>query len=132
MRLIWSSIVAEIYKLWFAKGVYVFPQFLRGAQSPPLVFSIAREAVAWQDGYTRALWRNAPFVVVRKLPWRRTVTFSRERVLSEVELCERSWTIAFHARFLLARRVGCFPPCISSWIASTNFVPAQLYRRSVN
>lgn len=82
--------------------------------------------------YIRALWRNAPFVVVRKLPRRRTVTFSRERVLSEVESCERSWTIAFHARFLLARRVGRFPPCVSSWIASTNFTRAQLRRRIVN
>ncbi|TGZ52889.1 hypothetical protein DBV15_11559 [Temnothorax longispinosus] len=70
--------------------------------------------------YIRALWRNAPFVVVRKLPRRRTVTFSRERVLSEVESCERSWTIAFHARFLLARRVGCFPSRVSLWIASIN------------
>lgn len=105
-------------------------------------FSAARSLLHWcfpsrerrwpGTGWLYALWRNAPFVVVRKLPRRRTVTFSRERVLSEVESCERSWTIAFHARFLLARRAGRFPPRVSSWIASTTSVLAQLCRCSAN
>lgn len=36
------------------------------------------------------------------------------------------------ARFLLARRVGRFPPRVSSWIASTDSPLAQLYWCSAN